>query len=162
METTDTKEKELLEAAHMVKTTLEKVLAAERDVTACTQQNYNLHTHLAAQTLEVNIVVDKKTNVKGDVATEPPVENATAVTNAEVGNTETGSEKKTGQTIGTKKIDSIGIGQPTENISGASIEKPTNNAESQVEKLAVDTTKKSSEAPSEKPSEKPSVESTKK
>lgn len=49
-ESADTKEKELLEAAHMVKTALEKVLVAERDVAARTQQVYDLRARLAAQT----------------------------------------------------------------------------------------------------------------
>ncbi|XP_059076719.1 uncharacterized protein LOC131875984 [Cryptomeria japonica] len=93
-----------------------------------------------------------------DVATEPPIENVTAETNAKVGNAETGREQQTEQTIDTGKIDSIGIGQPTENISEANTEKPVENAESQAEKPAMDTTEKSSEAPSEKPS----AESTKK
>lgn len=48
-EAADTKE-ELLVAAHMVKTALEKVLVAERDVIARTQQVYELRARLAAQT----------------------------------------------------------------------------------------------------------------
>lgn len=50
-EAVDTKEKELLEAMYMVKTDLEKVLVAEHDVAARTQQVYELHAHLAGQTL---------------------------------------------------------------------------------------------------------------
>lgn len=113
-------------------------------------------------TQEVNIVVDKESSEKRDVATEPPVEDTSVETNVKdtVGDIEIGSEQQTKETTDIGKADrtsvhnDVSTEQPTTNsneksvetltidISGVSTEKSVVNIESQIEKLAVDTTEK--------------------
>lgn len=125
---------------------------------------------------EVNIMVDKETIEKRDVATEPPIENIAVEINVEdtVGNIEIGIKTHTEQStdpLDTGKIDTTDVHtkKPTELEQPATdksieiptmvnlevhIEKPVENTETQSEKLAMESIEKPTEVHSKKHEEK--------